>query len=264
MAEQLSGVMGGLQGTLQGTIGGVIGKGQSILDRFLPPERRSELAAKFSKFATEQPALASFLISQFALSGIPLLLFVVMTITVFVFALLVALLVGVLGALLFTVFMVGVALIILLPTLFITTFAASFVWLWGIAAYYILKWFNEKDIPGIHNSLGEGMQQDGAPLESLGALKDAGGDAKAEAEKGDLTEGKEEAEAKRNGQAPPPQKKKEEQNGGPGGIPMEKLKEVANSTGLSLDDVKKKADVGNIKQTAAGIKGAIPGGLVSV
>lgn len=51
-------VIGGMAGALQGTIGGVLNKGQSILDRFFPPEKRNELWAKLSKFATEKPMLA--------------------------------------------------------------------------------------------------------------------------------------------------------------------------------------------------------------
>lgn len=92
-----------------------------------------------------------------------------MTITVVVFALLGALLIGLLGALLFIVVAVGFALVILLPTLFVTTFAAAFIWLWGVAGYYILKWFNQKEIPGIHKPLSDGM--------SLDALTGEGGPA---------------------------------------------------------------------------------------
>ena len=47
-----------MTGVLQGSIGGLLNKGQSILDRFFPPERRNELSAKLSKFATEKPMLA--------------------------------------------------------------------------------------------------------------------------------------------------------------------------------------------------------------
>ena len=54
MAEALS----GMTGVLQGSIGGLLNKGQSILDRFFPPERRNELSAKLSKFVTEKPMFA--------------------------------------------------------------------------------------------------------------------------------------------------------------------------------------------------------------
>lgn len=54
MAEIIS----GFAGALQGTLGGMLNRGQSILDRFFPPERRNELWAKLSKFATEKPLVA--------------------------------------------------------------------------------------------------------------------------------------------------------------------------------------------------------------
>lgn len=51
-------IVGGMTGALQGTVSGVINKGQSLLDRFFPPEKRNELWAKLSKFATEKPMMA--------------------------------------------------------------------------------------------------------------------------------------------------------------------------------------------------------------
>jgi energy-coupling factor transporter transmembrane protein EcfT len=76
------------------------------------------------------------------LTGIPLLMFIVFSITVFVFSLVAAIIIAVLIALLFTVFCVGVALLIVLPTVFATTMGATFLFLWGLGGYYILKWFN--------------------------------------------------------------------------------------------------------------------------
>lgn len=74
-------------------------------------------------------------------------MFLVFTLTVFVFSLVAALLVGLLAALIFTAFAVGVALLIILPTVFMTTMAASFLFLWGLGGYYIVKWFNEGESP---------------------------------------------------------------------------------------------------------------------
>jgi hypothetical protein len=56
-------------------------------------------------------------------------------------------LIALLGAVLFIVFMIGVALVVVLPTLFFTTFAASFLFLWGLGGYYLLKWCNEGEQP---------------------------------------------------------------------------------------------------------------------
>jgi xanthosine utilization system XapX-like protein len=169
-------------GALQSSISNLINTGSGYLDRFFPPEKREAWKAWLVKFATEKPALASFLLSQLALSGPAIALFFIMTITVVIFALLAGILVGLIGALLFIVAAVGFALIILLPVLFFTTAAAVFFWLWGIGTYYIVKWFNEKPVPGIHESLPGGVAEqsglkdlpglNGEPL--LGGGEDSG------------------------------------------------------------------------------------------
>lgn len=167
-------------------------------------------------------------------------LFIIMTITVVIFSIIVALILAVLAAVLFSVACVGFALIILLPTLFITTAAASFIWLWGLGAYYILKWFNKKEIPGIHKPMGEGMEGD--------ALT---GD-KAFPEK--LTNG--------NANGKPKEGKKDGMTGKvPGG---EKLNGVVKSTGVDINNPKEAADVGkiagktgNVNQAVSGVKGSV-------
>ncbi|KAI4214079.1 MAG: hypothetical protein LQ351_003483 [Letrouitia transgressa] len=156
MAEAVS----GLTGSIQGTLTGALDRGSAFIDRIFPPEKRNELSAKLSKFATEKPMFASFLLSHLALSGPPLALFALMTITVVLFSIIFALLIAVLAAVAFSVVAVGFALIILLPTVFLTTGAATFIWAWGVGAYYVLKWFNKKEIPGIHKPVGEGVQDE--------------------------------------------------------------------------------------------------------
>ncbi|KAK7550406.1 hypothetical protein JOL62DRAFT_480425, partial [Phyllosticta paracitricarpa] len=120
-------------------------KSMSVIDGLFPPAKRAEVLSKLQAWAAANPKLAAFLLAQLALSGFPLVMFGVFTVTVFVFSLIVALLVGVLVALLFTAFMVGVALLVVLPTTFITTLGASFVFLWGLGGYYLVKWFNQSD-----------------------------------------------------------------------------------------------------------------------
>ena len=51
-------VVGGMTGALQGSLTGLVSKGQDWLDWILPPEKRGEIWAKLSKFATEKPMLA--------------------------------------------------------------------------------------------------------------------------------------------------------------------------------------------------------------
>ena len=175
-----------------------------------------------------------------------------MTITVFVFALVAALVIGLLGALLFTAFCVGVALLVLLPVLFITTFAGAFIWLWGVAAYFILKWFNKKEIPGIHTSLPEGIPGGGGDDKSAGdELSALNGDARPPPpqEKSDHKPEEKKSESKANGYT--------------GGIPgANKVSDMGKATGIdagSAGDLKKKADVGNVTK---GIKDSIPGGVL--
>jgi len=150
--------LGGMTGMLQGGLSSILNMGTGILDKILPPAKREDLKAKLTKFATEKPYLASFLLSQIAISGFPMFLFITMTITVAVFALIAGLLVGLLGAILFILAAVGFALVILLPVLFVTTFAAVGIWLWGMGAYYIVKWFNKKDVPGVNVPMADGIK----------------------------------------------------------------------------------------------------------
>ena len=183
-----------------------------------------------------------------------------MTITVVVFALIAALLIGVLGAAVFIVICVGIGLIILLPTLFVTTFAAAFIWLWGVGAYFIIKWFNQKEVPGIHKPLDEGIN--GMGLDALTGSGKPPGDPHA-------ANGTSEKAA--NG----------EPKGGPGAKKASQRKipgvdEVGKATGIDISDPKKAADVGRvlgktqdvgkakemIDGAAGGAKGVVPGGLL--
>ena len=187
-----------------------------------------------------------------------------MTITVVVFALLAGLIIGLVGAVLFIVVCVGFALIILLPTLFLTTAAATFIWLWGIGGYYILKKFNKKEIPGIHTDL------KGAPdglKEQLGALTGVGGP------QGDPNgQGEKQAEGgiKENG-------KPKEANGTPkypGGYKAggagkhmngaaDKVGSVGKASGVDVGNPKEAADVGKqagkVTNAAQGLKGGVTG-----
>lgn len=144
--------MSGILNSIQGIAGKLGTTFQSVLDRILPPEKRAEMLAKLQEFAINNPKLAAFLTAQIAFTGIPLLLFFTFSLTVFLFSLIAALLIGVVAALLFTVLMLGVALIVVLPTVFLTTFAASFIFLWGLGGYYLMTWFNEGDVPAPQGS----------------------------------------------------------------------------------------------------------------
>jgi len=182
-----------------------------------------------------------------------------MTITVFVFALIAAILIAVLGALLFTAFCVGVALLVLLPTLLITTFGATFVWLWGVGAYYLLKWFNQKDIPGIHTPFVEGVKG------KLYASNSEGSSADQDGEAADHKEAPRQPKKLENGSAHKGEKKSEhkgEQKSG-GGVPkLDKVADVGNVTDKAdVGDIKKKADVGELTKKAdvGNVMKSVPG-----
>lgn len=106
----------------------------------------------------------AFLGMNIALTGVPLFLFILFTLVVAIFALLVGLILGLLGAVFFILFAVGTALLFVLPTIFFTTFAACFLFLWGLGGYYILKWANGGDGEGKE---GEGGKAIGDRLNEL-------------------------------------------------------------------------------------------------
>lgn len=125
-----------------------------------------------------------------ALTGLPLGLFILFSLTIAIFALIVGLVLGLLAAVLFTLFCVGTALAFVFPIVFFTTMAACFLFLWGLGGYYLLKWIN-----GTSDSEGG----EAKPLLSSGSIGDSlnsltGGrltgfmdSAKAERAKGDIS-----------------------------------------------------------------------------
>ena len=144
-----------------------------------------------------------------------------------------------------------------------TTFAAAFIWLWGVGAYFIVKWFNQKEIPGIHKPFEEGMN--GMGLDALTGSGKPPGDPHA----ADGGSGKEANGKPKGGQA----------NGAPKKNPPRKIPgvdEVGKATGIDISDPKKAADVGKvlgktqdvgkakdmIGGAAGGVKGSVPGGLL--
>lgn len=264
MADQISGVaggvtsqvggatgmpLGGLTGALQGGINNLLSTGSGILDKWFPPEKREELKNKLMKFATERPQLAAFLLSQIALSGVPLALFFVLSITVLIFALLAGIIVGVLGAVLFTVFCLGVALIILLPTLFVTTFAGTFIFLWGLGAYYIVKWFNQKDVPGIHKGGKDAMQKQ-LGLDNLPSLNGEAAQPKVPEKQKEEGQGEKKAT---NGHGDDKEQKQAKSKS----PPPTKRSQTPSGKGTGADH----GPVGDVKKTAGGAVSGVTSGL---
>lgn len=117
----------------------------TTINENLPPETRENIKQNLVVFARSRPILATLILSQLAFSGIPLLLFIVLTAGIFVFSLATALVLGVLSALMVTLFCMGLGSLILIPTLFVTTLTAGGIWLWGWGLYYVVQWVGSGD-----------------------------------------------------------------------------------------------------------------------
>jgi hypothetical protein len=136
-----------------------------VFNRVLPPNSRAELLKTLHQFAANNPKLAvgflelshahnitnislqSFLAAQIAISGLPLLFFSAFILTVAVFSVSVAVLLGIFTALLFTAAVTGLTFLVALPIMFLTTFSACFLFLWGLGSYYILEWVTKHGYP---------------------------------------------------------------------------------------------------------------------
>lgn len=127
--------------TIQPLLLSALDKAHATLDRVLPPSRRSALQSRLTTFATSRPHLATFLLSQFIFCVVPLLLFLLSAFGILVASLVTVLVAGVLGAVLFTGFCVGVGfLFVVLPVLVVAAGSGIAAWFWGWGGYYALWW----------------------------------------------------------------------------------------------------------------------------
>ncbi|KAF2028378.1 hypothetical protein EK21DRAFT_90664 [Setomelanomma holmii] len=116
---------------------------QSTTNRLLPPAQREEKLKDLRAFANRNPKLATFILFQTALTGFPLLAFLVFATSTFLISLATGFLFAITSAFIYTFFVVGIALFFLVPTLFIASCAATCFFLWGLAVYMLLQRFNE-------------------------------------------------------------------------------------------------------------------------
>ena len=196
-------------------------------------------------------------------------LFILFTLTVFIFSLVVALLVGLLVAIGFTLFMVIVALVILFPTVFFTTLAACFLFLWGLGGYYLLKWFNKGETPAAQ---GDAI---GDKLNALtgGRLDFIMGGARQEYPDHSGQNGKHDASPKQNGKPRKLQDNPAKSSGVDFGKQADSIKNNANAGNVAnqatkqakLDGVTKQAGVDGVTKktdTVTGTAKGLAGGLV--
>ena len=86
--------------------------------------------------------LQAFLAAQAVLAGLPIILFLAFGITTLLVSLTTCLLLGILAALTVTFFIVGITLIFVVPTVFIASSSATFIFIWGLVGYTILRRLN--------------------------------------------------------------------------------------------------------------------------
>ncbi|KAH6682012.1 hypothetical protein B0J14DRAFT_695483 [Halenospora varia] len=117
---------------IQKRISGLFGYAQSFLDRVVDPSTREKTYNNILTFSQEKPLLFSFILAQTIFSLTPLLLFASFSIG--------CLLLASISAILFSLFWIGLALAILVPTLFVTVGLGVFVWVWVVGSWLVGRW----------------------------------------------------------------------------------------------------------------------------
>ncbi|KAL0932713.1 uncharacterized protein CTRU02_211676 [Colletotrichum truncatum] len=114
---------------------GVYAYGQRQIDRVVSYDTRQKAYSGVADFAQERPLLFAFILSQLIFSSLPILVFSVFAISTIVFAL------G--AAVIFALFWIGVAMLLLVPVLFFTCTVAILVWVWAASSFLIARWLYE-------------------------------------------------------------------------------------------------------------------------
>jgi len=110
---------------------GVYAYSQRQMDRVVSQDTRQKAYDSAYNLAQEQPFLFAFLLVQLIFSFLPTLVFVSFAFSTVAFAF------GV--AVVFSLFWIGVALLVLVPTLFFTCSIAVLVWVWAAGSFIVAK-----------------------------------------------------------------------------------------------------------------------------
>ncbi|KAJ6437724.1 transposase [Purpureocillium lavendulum] len=113
-------------------VAGVYALTRRSLDRVVAPSSRRRAYDAASAFASSRPILFSLLLAQALLSSVPLVLFAFFCASTACLALA--------AGLAFTFFWVGVALLVLVPTLLLTSSVAALLWAWALGAFLVARW----------------------------------------------------------------------------------------------------------------------------
>ncbi|KAF4962275.1 hypothetical protein FSARC_9628 [Fusarium sarcochroum] len=129
--------------TARDNASGFIAYARNSVDRVVPPNSRQQAYDNAASFASSRPILFSFIVTQLLLSFLPLLIFLTFSLSTVVFAL------G--AAVVFALFWIGVALLVLVPTLLVTSSIAVLVWGWAIGSFAVARWLYNHSPVGVQN-----------------------------------------------------------------------------------------------------------------
>ncbi|KLU91465.1 hypothetical protein MAPG_09985 [Magnaporthiopsis poae ATCC 64411] len=166
------------------TVSGLLAFAQRQLDRLISPQARCRIFDRVQAFAAARPLSFTFIVAQVLTSLLPIGLFLAFTISV--------LAVSMGAALLFSLFWLGVALLFLIPALFMTVSLGLLVFMWAVAARF--AWYalparikasitaaggaprssEEHQHKGRQNGYREAHYPSYAAAAAVGAAKDAG------------------------------------------------------------------------------------------
>ncbi|KAL5601849.1 hypothetical protein FOBRF1_009382 [Fusarium oxysporum] len=130
--------------TARDNASGFIAYARSSVDRVVPPNSRQKAYDNTASFASSRPILFSFIVSQLLLSFLPLLIFLTFSLSTILCAL------G--AAIVFALFWIGVALLVLVPALLVTSSIAVLVWGWAIGSFIIARWLYNHSPVGVQNN----------------------------------------------------------------------------------------------------------------
>ncbi|CAF3450534.1 hypothetical protein SNK03_002333 [Fusarium graminearum] len=122
---------------------GFITYARNSVDRVVPPPSRQKAYDDTMAFASSRPVLFSFIVSQLLLSFLPLLMFLTFSLSTILFAL------G--AAIVFALFWIGVALLVLVPALLVTSSIAVLVWGWAVGSFVVARWLYSHSPVGVQN-----------------------------------------------------------------------------------------------------------------
>ncbi|KAJ9130703.1 hypothetical protein NKR19_g9796 [Coniochaeta hoffmannii] len=134
---------------------------QRQLDRVVSPSTRRETWDRTLDVAARRPGAFTFLALLTALSLPPTFLFAAFVLSTLLLAL------G--AAVLFALFWTGVALLLLVPSLFVAAGCAVFLWAWAVGSFVAVRWVAGRT--GFDLGFGEGGGGGGAGGKRQGTAK---------------------------------------------------------------------------------------------